>query len=52
MPAPGNAAMGTPSWAAVMKSFHAIAGNEPPVTFFIGFASSLPNHTPVVRLAV
>ncbi len=29
-----------------------VAGSEPPVTLLVGEPSSLPNHTPVVRLAV
>jgi hypothetical protein len=49
---PGNGRTGTPSCAATMNSCHAWAGIAPPVTRFIGLPSSLPNHTPVVRLAV
>src|SRR6185312_7795395 len=49
---PGNGLTGTPSWAATMNSCQASAGSEPPVTRFIGLPSSLPNQTPVVRLAV
>ena len=49
---PGSAATGTPSCAATMNSCQACAGKAPPVTFFIGAPSSLPNQTPVVRFAV
>src|SRR5690606_30688136 len=49
---PGRSLTGTPLWAAAMKSCQATAGSEPPVTPFIGCPSSLPNHTPVTRLAV
>ena len=49
---PGSCATGTPSCAATMNSCQASAGNAPPVTFFIGVPSSLPNQTPVVRFAV
>ena len=49
---PGKAATGTPSCAATMNSCQACAGSAPPVTFFIGAPSSLPNQTPVVRFAV
>ena len=49
---PGSAATGTPSCAATMNSCQACAGRAPPVTFFIGAPSSLPNQTPVVRFAV
>ena len=42
----------SPSWAATMNSCQACAGRLPPVTFFIGRPSSLPNQTPVVRLDV
>ncbi|MNS93395.1 hypothetical protein D3C72_1275670 [compost metagenome] len=51
-PSPKSGEGESPEWAAVMKSFHAFAGSPPPVTFFIDVPSSLPNHTPVVRLLV
>ena len=38
--------------AANMKRRQVCAGNEPPVTLFIGELSSLPNHTPATRSAV
>ena len=48
----GKGLTGMPAIAVSMKLRQARAGNEPPVTRFIGVLSSLPSHTPATRSAV
>ena len=48
----GNGLTGSDRVAASINRRQVSAGNEPPVTLFIGALSSLPSHTPATRSAV
>src|SRR5439155_1151884 len=50
--APGSGRTGIAWVAASMKRRQVCAGNEPPVTLFIGALSSLPSQTPATKSAV